>query len=186
MKNLHAWYISITFVKAFRYKQRHPMRSKCELLACTALLCNAYYPMRTHSPSKLALAEQLRAAGLKATTQRRAVLDTLAASKTPRTAASLLTELGSIADQATLYRCLESFVSAGIVAQIDFRHGHAHYELVRNHHHHIVCSSCGIIEDVDECVLDTHMHALAKRSKLFTSPLDHSLEFFGTCTQCKR
>lgn len=185
MKILHTWYISITFVKAFRYKQDvrcNLNANHLHLRSCYVMLC---HHMRSHIPSKPAFAEQLRAVGLKATSQRRAVLDALAASKTPRTVASLATELGSIADQATLYRCFESFVSAGIVAKIDFRNAYAHYELVRDHHHHIVCSSCGVIEDVDECLLDTHIRTLTKRSKLFTSPLDHSLEFFGTCTQCK-
>src|SRR5437870_3559308 len=95
--------------------------------------------------------DDLNTVSLRATPTRIALLEALCSTGKPLTVRELFVMLRKKADQATLYRSLESMAQKGIVTRIDFQHGHMHYELVHEHHHHIVCKSCGTIEDVADC-----------------------------------
>jgi Fur family ferric uptake transcriptional regulator len=89
---------------------------------------------------------------------------------------------GSI-DKVTVYRILNSFVEAGLVRRIDFRRGHALYEITtREHHHHIICEECKKVSHI-ECNL-TELQKQVKKSANFAVIRDHALEFFGTCSSC--
>lgn len=87
-------------------------------------------------------------------------------------------------DLASVYRSLELFVDMGIVHAIELGENKRRYELVdeKNHHHHLICNSCGNIEDisVDEKKLLTEVD---KKSKFKID--HHHLEFFGTCSRCQ-
>jgi len=97
------------------------------------------------------------------------------------TAAKLQKNLGGALNLATLYRALDALVVDGVVRRVDFRHGHAHYELAaeRAHHHHLACTGCGAIEDVD-CTLRPRL----KKSSVFAAITDHAMEYFGLCKAC--
>ena len=88
-----------------------------------------------------------------------------------------------IIDKVTIYRILASFVKIGIVKEINFGDKEARYELITgNHHHHLVCESCGGIEDVglsEEIFLEDIQKLSSFKIKR------HSLEFFGTCKKCQ-
>lgn len=129
----------------------------------------------------------LREHGLKATPRRIYLLSLLARTKEPLGAHELkaLWKQDN-ADVVTLYRALEALADAGIVRRVNLRHGHTDYELSAQgeHHHHLVCTDCGVIEDVEipaEKVLEKQ--ALAHSSR-FASLSEHALEFFGTCKAC--
>jgi len=87
-------------------------------------------------------------------------------------------------DLASVYRTLELFVKMGIVYAIDLGEDKKRYELVQpqNHHHHIVCNSCGVIEDVkfNETSLDKEIF---RKSQFKVD--HHHLEFFGLCANCQ-
>ncbi len=131
--------------------------------------------------------EVLRESGYKATPGRVLLLSTLFGEATPVTVSYLEKKLNSSVDKVTLYRALESMVASQLVREVDFRHGHAHYELVvhRPHHHHIVCTSCGLVEDID-CNTDALVKQATKKSKKFKTINDHATEFFGMCTTCSK
>jgi Fe2+ or Zn2+ uptake regulation protein len=86
-------------------------------------------------------------------------------------------------DKVTIYRTVESFVTAGLLVPVVLESGKAYYERVREHHHHIVCTDCGSIEDVHIPHRGIERAALA-HSKTFNRISRHSLEFFGTCDRC--
>lgn len=123
--------------------------------------------------------EVLRENGSKATPNRIALLETLWNELKPVTVAHLVKKLPQI-NEVTLYRALEPLVASKVVRQIDFRHGHVHYELniLREHHHHLVCTGCGKVEDVD-CALQ-----IPTKKSSFKVINDHALEFFGICNRC--
>lgn len=58
------------------------------------------------------------------------------------------------------------------------------YECIfdRHHHHHIVCRTCGKIENVEACILGELEKMLAQKGY---TDLSHSLEFFGVCESCR-
>ncbi|HVV39091.1 MAG TPA: Fur family transcriptional regulator [Candidatus Paceibacterota bacterium] len=127
----------------------------------------------------------LREGGYKATPGRVLLLSTLFGEAKPVTVSYLEKKLKSALDKVTLYRALESMVASGVVREVDFRHGHAHYELqvYRQHHHHIVCTNCGLVEDTN-CNTEAFVKQVAKKSKKFDTVVDHSMEFFGICKTC--
>ncbi len=132
-------------------------------------------------------AETLRKQGLKVTPQRLELITLLTQLKEPMSAHEIKEKWkkGEI-DTVTLYRALDALVDASIVRRVDLQHGHTDYELIvpGEHHHHLVCTGCGTIEDFIGCP-GTNMEKLAlKSSSQFASLREHSLEFFGTCKTC--
>jgi Fe2+ or Zn2+ uptake regulation protein len=90
------------------------------------------------------------------------------------------------ANQTTVYRALEALAETGAVLRVDLGHAHAHYEVARkkDHHHHIICKSCGKIEDIEVCGPRELESTVLKKSKKFSIIKSHALEFFGVCNIC--
>ena len=128
----------------------------------------------------------LRDAGFRATQPRLALLSILHKAASPMSVKAIAAALGAKADDVTVYRALEALSEAGIVARVDLRHSHAHYELAagKKHHHHLVCNSCGIVEDVAECPFPSIHNRTLRKSKKFAAVQSHSFELFGICTKC--
>ncbi len=137
--------------------------------------------MKPHEPRSL-----LEQAGLRITEPRLRLVSLLRLETRPRPATYLAKKLKNAVDAVTVYRALESLLKAGLVARTDFHHGHSEYELVadRPHHHHLVCTACGLVEDVTSCNERILERSALAHSKHFTAVRAHALEFFGRCTQC--
>jgi Fe2+ or Zn2+ uptake regulation protein len=129
----------------------------------------------------------VRASGLRVTASRLAALRALevhAHADTDTVIRSVRTELGSVSPQA-IYNVLAAFVDAGLVRRIEPAGSVALYELrVADNHHHVVCRTCGVVEDVD-C-------AIGKRPCLTPSDthgfvLDEAeVTYWGICPACQR
>lgn len=95
---------------------------------------------------------KIRAAGLRVTTGRLAVLEILARSPhadVEQVVAALKPRAPQTSPQA-VYSVLNAFVAAGLVRRIEPDGHPGRYELrVDDNHHHLVCSSCGAVVDVD-------------------------------------
>ena len=128
----------------------------------------------------------LHKSGFKATRSRLALLEVLANSKHPLATHDIVKRLAKLSNQATIYRGLESLVETRMIRRVDMQHAHAHYELAidKDHHHHIICTSCHRVEDLPDCSDLVSEKKLLKYSKQFSAINDHSLEFFGTCKDC--
>ena len=126
--------------------------------------------------------------GLKATSARMAVAGALLEEHAPVSVAELQKRLKSVS-AASIYRTLETFVEKGVVSRINTGRAHASYELIsgRKHHHHVICTTCGDMEDVEagkDCVTRKTEHRILADSRKFASVSSHSLEFFGLCDKC--
>jgi len=131
--------------------------------------------------------EMLHKSGLKATPARIMLVDFFSRRKKPLSPHAVIEHMQHKADMVTVYRTLKQLKSVGILKQIDFQHTHAHYELaVDNDHHHIICTICGRIEDVDRCGLEMLEKSVAHKSKKFVTINHHALEFYGLCKSCHR
>ncbi len=132
------------------------------------------------------IASSIKAAGFRATRPRIAFLSALARATEPLSIADVGSTLKKEKiDTVTLYRIAESFEHAGLIARIDLRQGKVLYEFIGGeHHHHIICTDCGTIEDVETCLPDKLTAAVVEKSRTFTSINSHALEFFGTCKEC--
>lgn len=97
------------------------------------------------------LAAQLRAAGLRVTAPRLAVLVVIHEHQhagADAIAAAVRERLGTVSTQA-VYDVLHALTGAGLVRRISLDDRRYRYELHRHdNHHHLVCRVCGRIEDV--------------------------------------
>jgi Fur family transcriptional regulator, stress-responsive regulator len=127
----------------------------------------------------------LRAAGLRVTAPRRAVLTWLA--DHPHATAEavrggVLPELGSVSVQA-VYDVLAACVDAGLVRRIEPAGHPARYERrVADNHHHVVCRRCGATADVD-CTVGPAPCLEPSQAHGFTVD-EAEVTFWGLCPAC--
>jgi Fe2+ or Zn2+ uptake regulation protein len=130
--------------------------------------------------------EILRAADIKATLPRVDFLIYLSKEKGPRTLGEIAEGLAGVMDSATVYRIIPVLVKVGIVREMSLGSGRTYYEFAGDDHHHIICTSCGDIEDVHTCEADEIASRVLADSSKFKSIDRHSLEFFGVCKKCSK
>jgi len=135
-------------------------------------------------PSR-AFAESLRKAELRVTRQRLAVLEALSGRGEAVTAQDLHQELRLVPGSpglATIYRTLSQLAEAG---QIDtFRvDGEQAFRLCGpDHHHHLVCESCGSVQEVESAEVEAWVARMARRRKFKVT--GHRADIFGLCAAC--
>lgn len=121
--------------------------------------------------------------GLKTTTARLAVLNLLEEKKNPLDVETIVDNLNSQVDQATIYRILDILTEKRVVDRFDFGEGKYRYELQKRHHHHMVCTNCLKVEDIEvNSIKEIEDQIRNKKGFLVKS---HSLEFFGLCKNCQ-
>ncbi|HEY7703255.1 MAG TPA: Fur family transcriptional regulator [Acidimicrobiia bacterium] len=122
---------------------------------------------------------------------REAVVRELQRMSGPLSAAELHERIDSL-PLSSLYRSLTVLDEAGVLRKHHDADGLARFELadwLGEHHHHLVCVSCGIVEDVSlsdksERLLDRLAGSLAGEAGY--EPRDHVLEVEGLCGNCRR
>src|SRR3569832_2917704 len=95
-----------------------------------------------------------------------------------------LLETGDDVGLATVYRVLTHFEAAGLVTRHHYEGGHAVFEIYQgDHHDHIVCVSCGRVDEFIDETIEERQRAIAK--KFGYSLSDHALNIYGTCAACQ-
>ena len=96
-----------------------------------------------------------------------------------------LREAGAGVGLATVYRTLQAMVEAGTVDMLRTDDGEAVYRACStDHHHHLVCRSCGRTVEVEGPAVERWTDRVAAEHGF--SDVTHSLEIFGTCAECSR
>ena len=124
---------------------------------------------------------------IKVTSARLAVINILLDAKSPLLLGDIIKKSKGHS-AASVYRTLDLLVTKGILHVINTGNPTVAYELMhgKRHHHHMICTGCGILEDVKDCsIKDTSLKMLANSEK-FSSLSHHSLEFFGMCNSCSK
>lgn len=86
-------------------------------------------------------------------------------------------------DRSTVYRALKLFIDIDLVVAADTGDGETYYEIKHpQQHHHLVCRTCGVEQEVDDTVLGA-MFDQVRRQQGFQVETDH-LVLFGTCAAC--
>jgi Fur family ferric uptake transcriptional regulator len=84
---------------------------------------------------------------------------------------------------ATVYRVLTQFEQAGLLARNHFDDGKAVFELNEGKHHdHLVCLSCGRVEEFYDSEIEKRQQRIAKERGF--SLQDHALSMYGYCADC--
>lgn len=139
----------------------------------------------------------LKEEGFRITGPRRVLLKLIATTPTPLSVQELHAaanrQIGVEEDEeainlVTVYRFANLLVDKKLARRIELGQGYYRYERAESqdgpHHHHMVCESCGKIEDVHGCVVAEWANALAAESGFRVER--HQLELFGTCADCLR
>lgn len=87
-------------------------------------------------------------------------------------------------DKVTIYRILETFYKKDLVKRLEFGEGKYRYELAGDDHHHLICESCGKVEDISDCHISELEKEISQKKKFLVKR--HQLEFFGVCSSCQR
>jgi Fur family transcriptional regulator, ferric uptake regulator len=122
------------------------------------------------------------------TRSRRTIVEALYDCGTPLTLPELLQQAPTLT-QSSAYRNLAMMEQAGVVRRL-VRSEHARYELAEDltgHHHHVICTSCGMIRDFTleprlERSLNLAFSAAARHAGL--QPRHHDIDIYGTCADC--
>ncbi|MCY4109272.1 MAG: Fur family transcriptional regulator [Chloroflexi bacterium] len=85
--------------------------------------------------------------------------------------------------RATVYRTLKLLSETGILCKITLPDGSPRYSLDGAwHHHHVICSPCGKIEEFRKPVLERLLREMA--SEVDGKMLGHRVEVYITCADC--
>lgn len=127
----------------------------------------------------------LKAAGLRVTEPRTAVLEALRAlphASADEVFAAIAGELPRASLQS-VYNALGDFAGAGLVRRIEPAGQPMRFELrVDDNHHHVICTLCGAVEDVDcavghaPCLTPSHDHGFQITTAEVT--------YWGLCPAC--
>ncbi|HEV2579625.1 MAG TPA: transcriptional repressor [Ktedonobacteraceae bacterium] len=86
--------------------------------------------------------------------------------------------------RATVYRAVEKLVSMGLLGRIEFADGTHHYRVCGDHHHHhVTCTRCHRVEEVDICLPEDQFTAIGNLTDFAIE--GHSLTLFGRCKDCR-
>jgi Fur family ferric uptake transcriptional regulator len=144
-------------------------------------------PEEARSPRER-LAAHIRAAGLKRSRQRDRVVDAFLAT----TGHVSVDELAAAVHHrdpdighTTVYRTLKLLAECGVASPRQFGDGQTRYEVHRPgaHHDHLLCESCGSIEEFEDDGIEELQRAVARRHGFVLD--GHTLELHGTCVRCR-
>lgn len=133
---------------------------------------------------------RLRQVRQRYTSQRKKIIQVLVEVGHPLTIQDIRDHSNDLA-QSSVYRNLVVLDESGIVTKVVTNGEVGRYELVEDltgHHHHLMCSLCGVVRDVIvpealENDIDRALSALARREGF---SLDHHrLDVIGRCSKCR-
>jgi Fur family ferric uptake transcriptional regulator len=133
------------------------------------------------------LGNALQQKGFRLTQSRRHILSALLSSEGHITADDLYEfihqEQPNIG-RMSVYRTLDLLSELGLIRPVYQGTGAAHYILIDDgHHHHLVCSICGTVIEVDNCAVKKVEKSISRSHNFEVQ--GHLLEFFGRCADCQ-
>jgi Fur family ferric uptake transcriptional regulator len=126
------------------------------------------------------LAARLRSRGLRRTPQREQIL--AAVRRLGHATPEQISETVTGVDVTTVYRTLELLEELGLVRHAHLGHGAPSFRPADDDHVHIVCHSCGAVQDADPDLVDPLAQRLHDQSG-FVVDRSH-FTVFGRCRAC--
>jgi Fur family peroxide stress response transcriptional regulator len=82
---------------------------------------------------------------------------------------------------ATIYKTLDTLVELGLASELPVIGNTKRYDGNMGQHHHLVCDSCGLVEDFD----DEQLSALPLPRTRGFQPKSVSIHIHGLCSSCR-
>jgi Fur family ferric uptake transcriptional regulator len=131
-------------------------------------------------------AETLRRAGHRVTSAKLLVMEALRHAVDHLSATSVIYQVRRDAphvSESTVYRTLGALRDSRLISETTFGHGEVAYEwLGERPHHHLVCSQCGVVDELSDAVVTGFAKQLSDVHG-FNADLQH-LAVPGICAQC--
>ena len=121
---------------------------------------------------------------------RRGLVEAMARARRPLTIPEILSARPDLT-QSSAYRNITTLIEAGVARRVAGSDDHGRFELAEElsgqHHHHLVCESCGKVDDVApspslERALAQAARAAAEQGYRVT---DHRFDLVGYCPACR-
>jgi Fur family ferric uptake transcriptional regulator len=141
------------------------------------------------SEAVAALLESLQERGCRVTAPRRLIIEELRGAGRCLTPQELYAALRARHPQAgvgltTVYRTLELLVELGAAQRFaQPNHEDKYIFCSPRHHHHMICSRCGYVEEVEGCLMPLVEAALRRDTRFQIK--EHALDFYGLCQECQ-
>ncbi len=123
---------------------------------------------------------------IKKTPARSAITEFLSSSSLPVDAVQIIEYLRGKnlnTNKVTVYRIMEFMLKNGIVNRLEFGEGKFRYEIKKGDHHHLICTDCGSINDIEDKNMEKFESEIKEKTGFLVK--SHSLEFFGLCQNCQ-
>lgn len=127
----------------------------------------------------------LQTRNLRVTTPRKIIFNVLLQSEQPLSIVDIISQATGT-DKVSVYRTIDLFTKEGIVTTVTYG-WKLRYELaapLKPHHHHITCTNCGALQDVQHEKIERLMEALAQEYGYEMT--QHTFEISGVCAKCRR
>lgn len=131
----------------------------------------------------------LQSHGHRYTSARRRIVEVLRKISGPVTIPQLIAHDEQLTQSST-YRNLTILEESGVATRVVTPDDHARFELdeaLTRHHHHLICTSCGEVQDFElpealERSLDQELHRIGRNARFDVHR--HSLDLLGHCADC--
>jgi Fur family ferric uptake transcriptional regulator len=148
-------------------------------------------PTRPRLPTEAAMTTQPTAGapGERSTRQKRALAQVLEETSEFLSAQSLHASLRGAGERVgltTVYNQLRALSDSGEIDTFRSPVGEILYRRCRKaeHHHHIVCRSCGRTVEIQDDTVESWAAGVAKQAGF--SDVEHTVEIVGTCRDCRQ
>jgi len=129
------------------------------------------------------IVQRLALRGHRLTASRRRVLEAVLAAPAHFTVDDVLRRTDGVG-RATVFRTMKLLQDLNVVCRVLMDDGSLHYRLsTRGHHHHLVCRSCGRVEDFSTCDISAIVEQLGRNTDYEIE--EHWLEVYGRCSSCR-
>ncbi len=136
-------------------------------------------------------ARRLAAVDQRLTSGRRTLVDVLGRAERPLTVPDIIASATSALAQSSVYRNLTVLLEAGVVRRLLGTDELARFELAEDladHHHHLLCNSCGSVSDVRAA--PKLERALSEAARLAADEAgfevtEHRIDLVGRCSACR-
>jgi Fur family peroxide stress response transcriptional regulator len=134
-----------------------------------------------------AMSQALRDAGLRLTHQRLEIVREISASDEHPDVEGVYRRVCARVPTIsldTVYRTLATLAEHGLVQRVTATAGPARYDANTQHHHHFICTRCGVVRDIDDAALDAVAAPPGAAALGVVESVDVQLR--GACAACAR
>lgn len=123
--------------------------------------------------------------GMKATRQRKAIMDVILTADEPLSADEIYDRIPkeSGVNYSTVYRTLAILAEKGVLIKVGDVGGKIYYLLKHHaHNHHLYCTGCQKLIEISECPIESLSRQIAQNTGFVIT--GHHLELMGICPDC--